>query len=202
MRLEGVDFRPQSTSSTQPEVPGFLDSGRHCRGTLLDLSQLLCHSPGHADYNALRRQTQGVRWMPLKTQTAEEPTLNLTPMIDVVLLLVIFFMVGTQFTEAERQFDIDLPSVAQAQPLTGRPDELVVNITQDGAMYLGKQPVTLAELEQELQAAHERYEDQAVMIRGDAQVPYQAVMDVLGLCQRVNITDVQLANRLREAGAQ
>jgi biopolymer transport protein ExbD len=140
--------------------------------------------------------------MPLKTESAEEPTMNLTPMIDVVLLLVIFFMVGTQFTEAEKQFDIDLPSVAAAQPLTGRPDELVVNITKDGAMYLETQPVTLAQLEQELQAAYERYEDQAVMVRGDAEVPYQAVMDVLGLCQQVNITNVQLANRLREVGAR
>jgi biopolymer transport protein ExbD len=139
--------------------------------------------------------------MPLKTQSNEEPVLNLTPMIDCVLLLVIFFMVGTQFTEAERQFDIDLPSVSAAQPLTGRPDELVVNITQDGAMYLGTQSVTLVQLEQELQAAHERYEDQAVMVRGDADVPYQAVMNVLGLCQKVKITNVQLANRIQEAVA-
>jgi biopolymer transport protein ExbD len=122
-------------------------------------------------------------------------------MIDIVLLLVIFFMVGTQFTEAEKQFDVDLPSVSAAQPLTGLPDELVVNITKDGAMYLGTQAVTLGELEQELRAAYERYQDQAVLVRGDAEVPYQAVMDVLGLCQQVNITNVQLANKLKEVGA-
>lgn len=140
--------------------------------------------------------------MPLKPQITEEPSLNLTPMIDIVLLLVIFFMVGTQFTEAEKQFDVDLPSVSAAQPLTGVPDELVVNITKDGAMYLGIEPVTLAEMEQELIAAYERYPEQAVLVRGDAEVPYQAVMDVLSLCQQVNITNVQLANRLKEVGAQ
>lgn len=69
-------------------------------------------------------------------------------------------------------------------------------------MYLGTEPVTIGELEQELRAAYERYEDQAVMVRGDAEVAYQAVMDVLGLCQQLNITNVQLANRLQEVGAQ
>ena len=42
--------------------------------------------------------------MPLKTEEIEEPVLNLTPMIDIVLLLIIFFMVGTKFSDAERQY--------------------------------------------------------------------------------------------------
>lgn len=139
--------------------------------------------------------------MPFKTQTVEEPSLNLTPMIDIVLLLVIFFMVGTQFTEAEKQFDIDLPSVSAAQPLTGLPDELIVNVLKDGSMFLGTKAVTLGELEEELRAAKQRYADQAVVVRGDAEVPYQSVMDVLGLCHQLHVTNVQLANKLKEVGA-
>ena len=139
--------------------------------------------------------------MPLKTQSVEEPSLNLTPMIDIVLLLVIFFMVGTQFTEAEKQFDVDLPSVSAAQPLTGLPDELIVNVLKDGTMFLGTQAVTIVELEEELQAAKQRYADQAVLVRGDAEVPYQSIMDVLGLCHNLQITNVQLANKLKEAAA-
>ncbi|MBX3440130.1 MAG: biopolymer transporter ExbD, partial [Planctomycetaceae bacterium] len=76
--------------------------------------------------------------MPLKTQQPEEPALNLTPMIDIVLLLVIFFMVGTQFTEAERQYQIDLPAVSVAQPLTALPDEIVVNVAKDGSVQVKK----------------------------------------------------------------
>ncbi len=60
--------------------------------------------------------------MPLKTGTVEEPKLDLTPMIDIVFLLIIFFMVGTQFTEMERQYDIKLPTVTDAKPLTNLPD--------------------------------------------------------------------------------
>jgi biopolymer transport protein ExbD len=138
--------------------------------------------------------------MPLKTHQPEEPTLNLAPMIDIVLLLVIFFMVGTQFTEADRQYEIELPTVSVAQPLTGLPDELVINIGQDGTVYFRGQTIAFEALKRELQTARQRFADQAVIIRGDAEVPYQRVMDVLSLCQQVRMTNVQLANRLQDEG--
>ncbi len=140
--------------------------------------------------------------MPLKTHPPEEPSLNLTPMIDIVLLLVIFFMVGTQFTNAERQYQIDLPSVSVAQPLTSLPDEIVVNVTSDGRLFLVDTAVNLADLRQFLQEAHQRYADQAVVVRGDGAVNYQRIMDVLNLCQQVQITNVQLANRVTDQGVQ
>lgn len=139
--------------------------------------------------------------MPLKTQQIEEPALNLTPMIDIVLLLVIFFMVGTQFAQYESQYEIELPKVSEAQPLTSLPDEIVVSITREGALYLGGEPRTLDEMERDLRAARERYPQQVVIIRGDADGPYQHVMTVLNICKRVRITNVQLANRLEEREA-
>lgn len=119
-------------------------------------------------------------------------------MIDIVLLLVIFFMVGTQFTEAERQYEIDLPTVSVAQPMTALPDEIVVNVGQDGTIYVKRDVVNLEELRKILSEARARYADQAVVIRGDGKVVYQRIMDVLNLCQQVKITHVQLANRLQE----
>jgi len=70
--------------------------------------------------------------VPLKSIPLEEPTLNLTPMLDVVLNLLVFFMLATQFKEYERQYDIQLPSVADATALTGQPDEIIVNVQADG----------------------------------------------------------------------
>lgn len=140
--------------------------------------------------------------MPLKLEPIEEPALNLTPMIDVVLNLVMFFLVTTHFskTEEERQYPIELPRVTTAQPLTGFPDELVINVTQDGSLYLGQQPRSPAELEQDLQAAVARYAEQGVLIRGAADGPYQHVMTVLNLCHRAGVTNLRLANRV-ETGA-
>lgn len=139
--------------------------------------------------------------MPLKTQEVEEPGLNLTPMIDIVLLLVIFFMVGTQFTEHESKYEIVLPTVSDAQPLTALPDELVVDVTNDGVIYFQDKIKTIQELEQELRAAHERYADQAVIIRGDGTGPYQYVMTILNVCMKAGIHNIQLANQIEETGA-
>ncbi len=134
--------------------------------------------------------------MPLKTEEVEEPVLNLTPMIDIVLLLIIFFMVGTKFSDAERQFEITLPTVADALPLTSLPDELVISIAQNGELLLAGQPIDQQALEERLQAAVERYRDQAVVIRGDGQGHYQNVMDVLAICHRAGAKNLALANRI------
>ncbi len=138
--------------------------------------------------------------MPLKLEQIEEPGLNLTPMIDIVLLLVIFFMVGTEFTRDERQYEIELPRVSDVQPLTSFPDELVVNITRRGEFFLGREPRSLEDLETELRAAAVRYRDQTVIIRADGNGPYQHVMTALSICQRANISNVQLANRVESGG--
>ena len=58
--------------------------------------------------------------MPLKgADRTEESAINLTPMIDIVFLLIIFFLVGARFTEQERQYDIQLPSSSEIQPERG-----------------------------------------------------------------------------------
>jgi biopolymer transport protein ExbD len=138
--------------------------------------------------------------MPLKVESVEEPALNLTPMVDVVLLLIIFFMVGTQFTEVEHQYDIQLPTVSDAQPLTAMPDELVVNVRRDGEVFLGERNVSLADLERELREAQARFARQAVVVRGDGVGPYQNVMTVLDVCRRARIVNIQLANRVEGPG--
>ena len=135
--------------------------------------------------------------MPLKTDTIEEPNLNLTPMIDIVFLLIIFFMVGTRFTEMERQYDIQLPTVSDAQPLTTLPDEITVNIRSSGEIQVNGQERTLDELEADLRQAKKNYADQAIVVRGAGTGPYQHVMDILAVCHRVRINNISLANRLK-----
>ena len=136
--------------------------------------------------------------MPLKTvQIQDESQINLTPMIDIVFLLIIFFIVGTQFTQLEHQYDIQLPTVSQAQPLTSLPDEIIINIRGDGIILVDNQVRTLNELEQLLQTAKSSFSDQVVLIRGQGRGPYQHIMDVLDVCRRAKINHISLANRLK-----
>ena len=84
--------------------------------------------------------------MPLKTHQDDLPVLNLTPMIDVVFLLIIFFMVATKFVEIEHDIDLELPDVAAAAPSTPAPKQRVVSVRADGTVALDGQALTLEEL--------------------------------------------------------
>src|SRR5690606_39414129 len=99
---------------------------------------------------------------------------------------------------SESEYDIELAAVSTAQPLTGGPEPVVVNVRREGSLFLGQRPVDSTELERELRAAQARYARQAVVVRGDAQAPYQHVMAVLDRCRRAQIVNVQLANRVEE----
>lgn len=136
--------------------------------------------------------------MPLKHEQMEEPSINLTPMVDVVMLLIIFFLVGAQFNKPERQYEINLPTVSEAPPLTQLPDEIVVNVDRGGNFSVSGEVLDAEKLEARLREAQQRYADQVVIIRGDAEGAYQNVMTVLNLCRKTRITHVQLANRLGE----
>lgn len=135
--------------------------------------------------------------MPLKVEPLEEPYLNMTPLVDVILNLLIFFMLGTRFAEEERQIDIQVPSVSHAQPLTAPPDDIIVNVFPDGHIVVNQETLSPAQLGKLLNAAYRRFKDQAVLIRGDGKGTYQSVMDVLSICQSAGIHNYSLATQIK-----
>ncbi len=138
--------------------------------------------------------------MPLKTHLDEQPSLNLTPMIDVVFLLIIFFMVGTKFTELERKISLQVPQVNNVGALTPAPERRVINVYRDGHVTLDQQVVTLDELVQQLTAARAQYQDLGVIIRGDAEGAFQNVASVLGACRQAGVSDMGVSVRLARKG--
>lgn len=139
--------------------------------------------------------------MPLRTESLEEPQLNLTPMIDIVFLLIIFFMVGTRFSEIEQQYDIELPTAATVEPMTSRPDSIVLNVARSGDVMISGEIVSLEELSTRLTAARKAYAEQAVLIRGDGEGVYQSIIDVMDLCHKAEIHRFSLAFQPLAAGA-
>jgi biopolymer transport protein ExbD len=131
--------------------------------------------------------------MPLRTARDEAPSLNLTSMIDVLFLLIIFFMAGTKFTEMERQIGLKVPQVTEGGSLGVVPDKKVVAVFRDGRITLDKQSVTLDELGRRLTAAREQYPDLGVVVRGDATGEFQHVADVLNMCRRAGIVELGVA---------
>ena len=134
--------------------------------------------------------------MPLKTHLDEQPTLNLTPMIDIVFLLIIFFMVGTKFSELERKISLHVPQVSDTGALTDAPEKKVINVHRDGRITLDRQVVTSDQLTRLLAAARHEYQGLGVLIRGDADGPFQKVATALNACRRAGISELGISVRM------
>jgi len=123
-------------------------------------------------------------------------TLSLTPLIDIVFLLLIFFLVATRFAEEERELDVQLPDASEAKPLTSKPRELFINIDERGRYYVTGKMVTLSELHPILQKAWVNNPGRAsVVIRADKRVAWQYVVGAMNACNKAKIRDYRVTTR-------
>jgi biopolymer transport protein ExbD len=134
--------------------------------------------------------------MPVRTQPLEEPTLNLTPMIDVILVLIIFFMVATKFAEEERSVELQIPSISSRNAAMTAPDPKVVNVHRDGRVALGSQTVTVEELRQRLTAARVDYPRLHVLVRGDELASHGQMTAVYDACKQAGIAELAISVKL------
>jgi len=119
--------------------------------------------------------------------------LELTPMIDVVFLLMIFFLVASKLDEADRFIDVVLPKASAAKPLTTRPREFLVNIDRDGNYFVGARPVAIGDLQTLLkQAAVDNPKRQTVIVRADENVAHKFVVAAMNACVEAGIEDYQV----------
>jgi biopolymer transport protein ExbD len=120
--------------------------------------------------------------------------LDLTPMMDMVFNLLIFFMVVSQFANEERDLKVQLPDGSQAMPLTAKPREIFVNIDKDGRYFVRSQQVTFEALGQLLmQAALNNPASQSVVIRADRRAAWDHVAAAMRLCNQAGIRDYSAA---------
>jgi biopolymer transport protein ExbD len=118
---------------------------------------------------------------------------NLTPMIDVVFNLIIFFLAASHLARSEIVADVELPEAA-----TGGPEEadlhrrLIVTILADGKLSVGGREMTLAQVEQ-LLPADERAREFEVRIRTDRRVAYRHIEPLLLACARAGVIKVRFA---------
>jgi biopolymer transport protein ExbD len=129
-------------------------------------------------------------------------SLNLTPLIDVVFLLLIFFLVATQFSQDDQQLPIKLPSARNALPMTVLPEELVVNIGADGSYMVRGERVQAERLEAILaQSVADNPVQQTVILRGDRRTEFQSVVTVIDMCNRVKVPSYRITTSKDEPPA-
>ncbi len=121
--------------------------------------------------------------------------LNLTPMIDVVFQLLIFFLVAAKYEQAERQMDLVLPQSTEAMSMIAKPKEITVNVDREGGIFVVGRKLEKEELVAMLrQAQADNPGRQTVIIRGDASTALQYVQRVLDACSQAGIKDARITS--------
>ena len=120
-------------------------------------------------------------------QQEEGAVLNLTSMIDVVFLLIIFFMVSTTFMNMEKEMDLNLPEAASGRTEEMEQDEIIINVMADGRMKVGDKFYDLNGLIERLKQVALSDPDTPVTIRGDRDTVFQNAVRAMDACGQANL---------------
>lgn len=129
--------------------------------------------------------------MGFKRQSIEGPRVDLTPMIDVVFLLLIFFMISTTFIE-NPGLQIDLPD-ATAQQLSAEEKEVQVYLTAKGEIFLERQPVNLNELKEKLASYSAAAKQMTFLLMADKDALHGKVISLMDLAKTVGFGKLAIA---------
>ncbi|OAB61104.1 hypothetical protein AY599_14200 [Leptolyngbya valderiana BDU 20041] len=122
-----------------------------------------------------------------KKQDEAGPTIEMTPIIDMVFLLLIFFLVATTYQQSERELAIALPEAEAAGPITTMLREIIINVDATGQIIVGGQTLELEELRSLVADAVRVNPDQKVSVRGDKDISYGAIARVLDVCKAAGV---------------
>src|SRR5262245_2166559 len=115
--------------------------------------------------------------------------INVTPLVDVMLVLLVIFMVTAPILQ--QGVAIDLPKIAAA-PLAGEEEQLVVNVNKTGQVFLNDTPLALDALTAKLSAIHAARPDRQVFVRADQAVPYGQVMKTMAAVRESGLVKIGL----------
>ncbi|MFQ5410757.1 MAG: ExbD/TolR family protein [Phycisphaerae bacterium] len=119
-------------------------------------------------------------------------SIEMTPLIDMVFLLLIFFLVATTFHQAEREIQIALPEAHAAGPISVTLREIIVNVAADGGIIVSGQTVEPETFRSMIAEAVEANPDQKITVRGDRDAAYAAIVRVLDICKGSGIQEPYL----------
>jgi len=116
--------------------------------------------------------------------------INVTPLVDVCLVLLIIFMVVTPMLQ--KGVPINLPVTEEPEKTPDTEKQLQISVKNDGSVYLGSLAVRKEQVQTELETIHQKSPDREIAVKGDKMVKYGAVLDVLKACREVGFNNVGL----------
>ena len=128
--------------------------------------------------------------MGIQAQDEEEAEVSMSPLIDCVFLLLIFFIVSTMTKKQNKDIDISLPVSSSAEKLIPSNQELVIGVDQEKYIFFEGEPVSLNGLHAELREIGVLEPDRRIRLDADEKTPLGRVVEILDLCQFNNLTNV------------
>jgi biopolymer transport protein ExbD len=129
-----------------------------------------------------------------RKQAMPEPAgFQIAPMVDIVFLLLIFFLVTWNFARHETELDVKVPTAKEGKESRRAAGEVIINVKTDGTIVMNHRPLAAEELGATLRKISELYPDQAVILRGDGGADYRHIVAVLDVCRAAIIWNVAFA---------
>ena len=125
-------------------------------------------------------------------QTGSDIAIDLTPVIDMVFNLLIFFLVATSFHQTEREMKIALPQASSAGPISAMLKEIIVNVDAEGRTIVSGRTIAAEDLRTMVKEAVAVNPEQKVTVRGDRTTAYANVVAVLDICKGGGIQEPYL----------
>ena len=128
-----------------------------------------------------------------KERRAKAPALALTSMLDVIFLLLCFFVTASVFSQWENEISISLPSASSAETPGRLPGEVILNVAKDGSVTVNAKKLSLDELGSRLRKVAEFYPGQPLVIRADRATAYASLVAVIDTCRNAGVWNFSLA---------
>ena len=128
-----------------------------------------------------------------RERRAKAPSLALTSMLDVIFLLLCFFVTASVFSQWESEISISLPSASSAETPGRLPGEVILNVAKDGSVTVNAKKLSLEDLGSRLRKVAEFYPGQPVVIRADRDTAYSSLVDVIDTCRNAGVWNFSLA---------
>ena len=124
---------------------------------------------------------------------AKTPAFALTSMLDVIFLLLCFFVTASVFSQWESEISISLPAASSSETPSRLPGEVILNVARDGSVTVNAKKLTLSDLGERLRKVADFYPGQPVVIRADRETSYDSLVKVLDTCRVAGVWNFSLA---------
>ncbi len=134
--------------------------------------------------------------MARRWQESEQFEVPQTPLIDIIFILIVFFLVATTFYTEERDMKVELPEGTRGSAIAKDQERLVINIRAGGIIVINQDVLSLQLLEDQLRSWVKSHGNRDVEIRGDANAKHGRIMEVMNLCKKTGVEKYSVTQRI------